>query len=144
MAASWAALASPPAAAGSETGQITALRTRSSDNLVFFNLNGTPTGKPACARYAYWMIKDENSAAGKRQFAMLMSAAMAGKTVTVVDPNQWAKRLKTDAEGRLALPARGPGRYVLVASHAVKENRQVAGETVDAVDYTATLSFVAR
>lgn len=83
MAATCAALTCPPAAAGSETGQITALRTRSSDNLVFFNLNGVPTGKPACARYAYWMIKDENSATGRRQFAMLMSAAMAGKTVTV-------------------------------------------------------------
>lgn len=83
MVATCAAIASPPAAAGSETGQITALRTRSSDNLVFFNLNGTLTAKPACARHAYWMIKDENSATGKRQFAMLMSAMMAGKTVSV-------------------------------------------------------------
>lgn len=81
--AACAAFVSPPAAAGSETGQITTLRTRASDNLVFFTLNGSASGKPACARYAYWMIKDENSATGKRQFAMLMSAMLAGKAVTV-------------------------------------------------------------
>jgi len=81
---------------------------------------------------------------GDRFTLVFKGQPVAGKTVTVVDPNQWAKRLKTDAEGRLALPARGPGRYVLVASHSVKEKRQVAGETVDAVDYTATLSFVAH
>lgn len=77
------AIVSSPAAAGSEAGQITTLRTRASDNLVFFTLNGSATNKPACARYAYWMIKDENSATGKRQFAMLMSAMLAGKTVSV-------------------------------------------------------------
>lgn len=78
-----AAFVSLPAAAGSETGQIMYLRTRASDNLVYFALNGSASGKPACARYAYWMIQDENSATGKRQFAMLMSAMLAGKAVTV-------------------------------------------------------------
>ncbi len=82
--ATCAAILSLPAAAGSQAGQLTVLRTRSSDNLVFFYLNGTATGRPACAAgTTYWMIKDENSATGKRQFAMLMSAMLAGKTVSV-------------------------------------------------------------
>lgn len=82
--AACAALLSTPATAGTQIGQVTELRTRARDNLIYFYLTGSASGRPACAAgYAYWMIKDENSATGKRQFAMLMSAMLAGKTVSV-------------------------------------------------------------
>lgn len=71
------------AAAGTQTGQVTKLQTRASDNLVYFYLTGTPSDRPACATYPYWMIKDETSDTGKRQFAMLMAAYVSGRSVTV-------------------------------------------------------------
>ncbi len=82
--------------------------------------------------------------AGADRFTLVFKGQpMAGKTVTVVDPGRWSKRVKTDAQGQLSVPARGAGRYVLFAGHTVKEARQVAGEQVGEVDYTATLSYVA-
>ncbi|WP_102796411.1 hypothetical protein [Bowmanella denitrificans] len=41
----------------------------------------------------YWVIKDENSTAGKSQFSMLMAAYAAGKTVRIIGNNtctRWA------------------------------------------------------
>ena len=83
--------------------------------------------------------------AGGDRFTLLFKGQpLAGKAVTVVDPGRWSKRVKTDAQGQVTVPSRGAGRYVLVAGHTVKEARQVAGEQVGEVDYTATLSYVAR
>jgi hypothetical protein len=72
-----------PAAAGTQTGQVTKLQTRARDNLVYFYLTGTATDRPACATQPYWMIKDETSETGKRQFAMLMAAYVSGRSVTI-------------------------------------------------------------
>ena len=69
---------------------------------------------------------------------------VAGKAVTVVNPGKWSKHLKTDAQGRVTVPVGDKGRYVLIAAHSVDEARTVAGQQVSKVDYTATLSFVAR
>lgn len=77
-------------------------------------------------------------------FTLLFRGQPVGnKPVTVIAPEKWAKRFRTDAQGRIEVPVRGTGRYVLIAAHSVDEARQVAGETVAKVDYTATLSFVA-
>jgi hypothetical protein len=54
--------------------------------LSFF-VDGTPSGKPACARVAYWMIRDENSAAGKRLIAALMAAKAAQRPIHVNGSN---------------------------------------------------------
>lgn len=81
--AACAALLPFSAAAGEQTGHITSLITRSSDNLIYFYLSGTASGRPACATYRYWMIKDEASDTGKRQFAMLMAAYLSGRQVAV-------------------------------------------------------------
>jgi len=72
---------------GEQTGQITLLLTRASDGLVYFYMSEAPTGRPACATQPYWMIKDENSAAGKRQLAVLLMARATGKVITVIGSN---------------------------------------------------------
>lgn len=67
----------------SQTGQITSLIIRSSDGLVYFYLSGELSGHPACATGGYWMVKDENSTAGKRQIAALLAARLSGQIITV-------------------------------------------------------------
>lgn len=74
--------------AGSQTGTIDTMQVRASDGLVYFTMKGAAkTGSPACQGNQYWMIKDENSATGKRQYALLMAAQLAGKTITVIGFN---------------------------------------------------------
>jgi hypothetical protein len=46
-------------------------------------MDGVASGKPTCAKNPYWMIRDENSNAGKQQLATLLAAQATGKTVTV-------------------------------------------------------------
>ena len=73
------ALLSTSAFGGQQTGQVTQVTTRASDGLIYFDMSGSHGGRPACATYSYWMIKDENSAAGKRQLAVLLTARATGK-----------------------------------------------------------------
>lgn len=70
-------------AAGIQTGTVGDVIIRQSDGLVYFYLSGTATGKPACATGSYWIIKDENSNAGKQIIAALLAANAQGTTVTV-------------------------------------------------------------
>ena len=73
--------------ASSETGKIIYFIARPSDNLHYFELNGEHADKPSCngnVSQEYWMIKDENSAAGKTQISMLLIAYVTGKTISVV------------------------------------------------------------
>ncbi len=70
-------------AAGTQTGQVTKIQIRASDGLVWFNMNGTAAGHPPCAFYNYWMIKDENSNAGKQQLTQLLAARSSGQAITV-------------------------------------------------------------
>lgn len=78
--------------AGSQGGKITQLIVRS-DNLHYFFLEGKPANRPNCAlSQDYWMIKDENSVAGKTQISMLLTAYASGKAITVVgtgDCTRW-------------------------------------------------------
>lgn len=71
------------AEAGSQTGSVTFMTARSSDGLHWFALSGTPANRPACATGPYFMIKDENSIAGKTQISMVLAAYAAGKTISV-------------------------------------------------------------
>lgn len=73
--------------AGEQTGKVTSLLTRDSDGLVYVTLDGAATGKPACARNGYWMVKNEISESGKRQYSLLMAAMIAGKTVLISGSN---------------------------------------------------------
>jgi len=72
-----------PAAAGTVTGTIQWVIARSTDGLTYAAISGTASGKPACATQGYWIITDENSEAGKKQYAMLLSAQATGATITV-------------------------------------------------------------
>lgn len=70
-------------AGGSVSGTVASVLVRQSDGLTYVYINGTAAGKPACAVNSYWMISAENSDAGKRLYALLLSAQLAGMTVTI-------------------------------------------------------------
>lgn len=69
---------------------------------------------------------------------------VADKKVTIVNPEQWVKGFKTDAKGHVEVPATAKGRYILMSSHDVKGEAEVAGQKVQKLSYTTTLSFVAE
>ena len=72
------------AAASSQTGKIKRLYVRASDGLTYFTMDSaTPSDKPSCATHSYWMIKDENSEVGKKQYAMLLAAHAAGRKILI-------------------------------------------------------------
>lgn len=77
-----AAISATPAVAGTATGKIASLRTRA-DGLQIVVIQGPLSDRPACAKYEYFMIRDEKSDAGRAQFAMLMAAFLSGRIVTV-------------------------------------------------------------
>lgn len=74
--------------AGQQTGKVQSVTVRASDGLVLFTLEGNSSGKPPCATYSYWIIKNENSVAGKQQHATILSTKFAGRTVSVSGTNQ--------------------------------------------------------
>jgi hypothetical protein len=70
--------------ASDASGRITYLVVRDADGLIHFELDGPRSAKPACAaNFNYFMIRDENSASGKRTYALLLSAFLSGRTVAV-------------------------------------------------------------
>jgi hypothetical protein len=73
-----------PTWASDATGKIHYVIIRDSDGLIYLEVTGPRSAKPDCAQnHNYFMIKDENSATGKRLYAMLLAAQLTGKTVTV-------------------------------------------------------------
>lgn len=72
--------------AGSQTGKVQTILVRE-DGLHYVILEGVPVGKPACATIGYWMIRDENSAAGKSQLSVLLAAQVSGRVVHVEGRN---------------------------------------------------------
>lgn len=74
--------------AGYQIGSVDYVIVRASDGLTYFNLKtGTPVDKPECATHGYWMIKDENSEVGKKQYAMILAAHASGKPVKITGMN---------------------------------------------------------
>lgn len=81
-------LATGLAHAGSVTGRVDQIWVRASDNLIYFTIkDGAASGKPACAKLGYWMIKDENSMTGKHQLSVLLAAQAAQKLVKITGFN---------------------------------------------------------
>ena len=70
--------------ASEQYGKVKELIVRGSDGLHYFWLEGASTNKPACSKNSYWMIKDENSAAGKAQLSIILSAQAQQKSIRVV------------------------------------------------------------
>lgn len=76
------------ASAGTQTGHVVKLHVRASDGLVYVELDGTASDKPACASsHSYWMIKNETSITGKQQLAQLLAAQVSGKQITIFGAN---------------------------------------------------------
>jgi len=73
--------------AGQATGTVEAVMARASDGLALVYINATATAKPSCATAPYWSILNENSEAGKKQYAMLLTAKASGETVTIYGLN---------------------------------------------------------
>jgi hypothetical protein len=65
-------------------------------------------------------------------------------SLEVAGPPGWLKKLRTDAEGRVALPLPWAGRYVADAQHLVEERGGEGEGAHDRVRYVATLSFMAE
>lgn len=80
--------------AGSQVGTVGSVIVRASDGLTYFTLIGAPkSDSPACAKIGYWMIKDENSEVGKKQYAMVLAAQASGRELTVVGMNSCTRWL---------------------------------------------------
>ncbi len=75
------------AGAGQITGVVNWVMARASDGLTYVSVTGTASGQPSCATHGYWMIADENSEAGKKQYAMLLEAKATGATITIYGTN---------------------------------------------------------
>lgn len=75
--------------ASHQVGQVEWINVRESDGLIYFAISGNDRSeKPACATHGYWMIKNENSQAGRRQLALLTAAFVAKKNVSVTGHHQ--------------------------------------------------------
>ena len=70
--------------ATTQTGTVKYVFARASDGLVIFELVGSSkTLVPGCGPEIYWVLHNEDSNAGKRQYAMLLTAQASGKVVNV-------------------------------------------------------------
>lgn len=74
------------ALAGDITGKVSRLLTNDA-GLHWVYITGTVSNKPACSLYSGFAIKDENSAYGKAQFSMLLTAFATGKDVKITGAN---------------------------------------------------------
>jgi hypothetical protein len=81
--ASLCGVAATQVIAGTQTGLVKDVYIRDSDGLVLVNLSGTAALKPGCALRTYWIVPNEKSDSGKRLYAMLISAQLAGRPVTI-------------------------------------------------------------
>ena len=72
-----------PAYASTARGKVSKVLVRDSDGLVYVVIEGTRTEKPTCATGSYLIIKNENSASGKRQLTLLLMAQATGKVVNI-------------------------------------------------------------
>lgn len=61
--------------------------------------------------------------------------------VVVIGPPRWEKTLRTDPQGRIAVPTPWAGRYVLEVKHVDAAGGELDGVKYDRTRYVATLSF---
>lgn len=74
-------------------GRVKEINVRASDGMTWIVIEGHVSGTaPQCATHDYMMIRDENSAGGKSQIAILLSAFMAKINVQIqgnMTCNRW-------------------------------------------------------
>ena len=66
---------------------------------------------------------------------------VANAKLTVFTPDKWSKAFTTDAQGKVALPLREKGRYILSATHEEKGDLTLGGQKVATIYHMASLSF---
>lgn len=81
--------------------------------------------------------------AGADRFTLLFKGEpVAQNDVMLITPDNQAKELKTDANGQVAVPVGGAGRYIVASGHEAPANGQkVAGKAVDRLYYGTTTTF---
>lgn len=62
--------------------------------------------------------------------------------LTVISPDKWTKELVTDAQGRVTLPIKAKGRFIVTASQEEKGDLTLANQKVATLYHIATLTFV--
>ncbi|NML08574.1 DUF4198 domain-containing protein [Sphingobium sp. AR-3-1] len=62
--------------------------------------------------------------------------------LTVISPDKWTKAFTTDAQGRVTLPIKDKGRYILSATQEEKGDLSMAGQKVATLYHMATLTFL--
>ncbi|WP_420146143.1 DUF4198 domain-containing protein [Sphingobium sp.] len=67
---------------------------------------------------------------------------LADTKVMVISPDKWSKNVTTDAQGRVTVPFRERGRYILTATHTEKGDLTLADQKVATLYHIATLTFV--
>lgn len=67
---------------------------------------------------------------------------LPGAKLTVVSPDKWSKVMATDAQGRVTLPLKEKGRYILSASHEQKGDLSLGTAKVATIYHISTLTFV--
>lgn len=66
---------------------------------------------------------------------------VAGAKLTAITPDKWSKAFMTDAQGRVTLPLKEKGRYILSATQEEKGDLTLAGQKVATIYHMASLSF---
>jgi hypothetical protein len=67
---------------------------------------------------------------------------LAATKVTVISPDKWSKSFTTDAQGRVTLPLKDKGRFILSATQEEKGDLTLAGQKVSTLYHMASLTFV--
>jgi len=62
--------------------------------------------------------------------------------LTVISPDKWSKAFVTDTQGRVTLPIKEKGRYILSATHEEKGDLSLANRKVATLYHMATLTFM--
>lgn len=83
------------------------------------------------------------ASAGADRFVVVRDGKpVAGAEVTVISPDKWKKSLKTDAQGVVAVPVRGKGRYLLTTSQKDEGAFDTSVGKVAVLHRIATTSFL--
>ncbi len=83
------------------------------------------------------------TAANADSFTLLRDGKPVPATkLTVISPDKWTKAFTTDAQGRVTLPIKDKGRYILSATYTEKGDLSLANQKVATLYHIATLTFL--
>ena len=76
-------------------------------------------------------------------FALMRDGKVVpGAKLTVITPDKWTKSFTADAQGRVTVPVREKGRYILSAAQQDKGELTLAGKPVSVIHHMTSLTFV--